>query len=1251
MKIIFLGTGPDTPVVKNARSRSSVYFSSNKGFNFMIDCTPDFLEQVGREKIDDLDFILVTHAHSDAAGGLGPQLKTWLQKKDIDNIPVYMEAGTWDKIRQNLTDTNHIEPRIFKPNDGFSPDEGDMMITPFRVINNLQPGCPACGFRFDDIVYSSDVGNIPPDSFKFYKKANIVISDAAMWFGEQIKGHQTVEEALILAKKVSPEKFVLIQAGNTYPVQIEAEKEIQKYWGEYAKESATDVILAYDGMNIVIKEMVSECLTEQRLGIYMAQPHGRLLYEGKKKLIVKAKHFKNEIGKLLYLIEDSLCYGIIRLHLPDKTSLAEFHALSKEHMISNEELKKWWPGKEVLYSYRFDIIKLFETPRKVSIPQGVQTFVREFEFLTDNEMIHDVDGYDASKAPTDVLRDDWRIAIAWYSTIKSGREFKYTVEQVLKLGKKIYRELLKRETDFHPDKMTEAGKEFFDIVSKTENEAELAAIDFRDPKIWEHFKDMTVLKGFANIVGSSIKSSDGHIPNDLDIQFRMKEPPDYLKRAIEVRISKDFPYWQKLHFVWGDAEGPHDSHVPLYDLKLVRIRPVKKVEMQEIENSSKFIPMKPKKRFYQIDEALKYMFDTGKKYAMEKKFNGFRGIISKKGDKVTISSDQGRDISAHFQTGISEASKISNKDFVLDAEIVYKTGGRSEIAKYVTGKTDIPDGDITFHVFDIPYFGEDLTKKEWFERKQVLHSLNFTPHIKEVSSIIVSSENEAKKAITFLRNLAGSEGAMIKRYDTSKSHYSPGKDSDAWIKFRNEDVLHVIVTAVNKKEGGYSYSFAIKVADPDKFNSKYISDGDKLDLGNTFVTKSKFEVGDHITVNVEEVWKHEFKDGTIRYSVHKPKVMGSSDSELTPSKGLDDLAVSKGEVVKENADTTTGTPGIPSIQGSYIKRIKEIILPEKYDFAEFNPSMMSEGQLLRAWQILEQDYRDKKEGTDVGFSIEDVINMASLIYKEIIARKIPFDFQDSELFNIVAAEETGIENVEVENDEEGGTQSAAADSYWKNNWYKAFPESGKGDFVYHHHWRGLTEEETKKPDEWLMSNTDNSIHGDIRMEGRNNNLFGFTTFLGRTQDNRNLPEKDKLFHLSENKGKLKNLQGTWKLPQPHAWLDVGKEKPTVSSPEGVGATANKFATFFAKDSGSFEMGVWREHFFELFFKGKHINGRLLMQYAPIGGRRIWLIDMPEDQRPYVETHDLEEVKKELKAKGQDHLVWAKPGMKPELIKI
>jgi hypothetical protein len=64
-------------------------------------------------------------------------------------------------------------------------------------------------------------------------------------------------------------------------------------------------------------------------------------------------------------------------------------------------------------------------------------------------------------------------------------------------------------------------------------------------------------------------------------------------------------------------------------------------------------------------------------------------------------------------------------------------------------------------------------------------------------------------------------------------------------------------------------------------------------------------------------------------------------------------------------------------------------------------------------------------------------------------------------------------------------------------------------------------------------------------------------------------------------------------------------------------------------------------------KGSKLKGRLQIQFAPMGGKRVWLVNRPTDQTPYSKNHKFDDVVKELKDKGQRYLVWSDGTSKPE----
>ncbi|NPV54521.1 MAG: hypothetical protein HPY71_13565 [Firmicutes bacterium] len=233
-------------------------------------------------------------------------------------------------------------------------------------------------------------------------------------------------------------------------------------------------------------------------------------------------------------------------------------------------------------------------------------------------------------------------------------------------------------------------------------------------------------------------------------------------------------------------------------------------------------------------------------------------------------------------------------------------------------------------------------------------------------------------------------------------------------------------------------------------------------------------------------------------------------------------------------------------------------------------------------------------------------------------------------FDIKKAEE------EIPGDE-GETRGERAEKFWQENWYKLYPKSGRGRFIVHEHWRGLSEDEVKLSREELIKRG-HSLHSDLRLES-DGVLHGWTVFLGKAEDN----ATNRLISLPPDD----NLQVVPKLVQPKGWLTF----EGISEPGEVGATTGKYARFDIVDSGTYEAGVWREHLFEYFLHGKKLKGRLLVEFAPVGDRKVWLIDRPADQTPYAESHNLEDVVRELKEKGQKWLTWRKPGERPRLIDV
>jgi hypothetical protein len=865
------------------RSKNSVVVNT-RDIKFLIDSTSDIVQQLERERIDHLDFMLFT-GHPDSFNGLN-QLIQWMSEKDLTPMMTFMPLGMMQKLQENAIDTSALNIKYFNNYVDFEVDQ--LTIKPFALKGNSQTG-----IKFMDVVFAEDFEQVPVKSEEYFQNTEIVLINSEFYSGADFYKNLKLNQLVLLPTKINNNDYGVVNL-------------MQSYYGNDVK-----VTMAEDGLRLYMPEYICQTLTSVNEAINLPTGHANLILSGDKKLIIDSKLMKNRVSKLLYVTENDLCFGIIRLRYPDRINMEKFFELSSKHNLTADEKNKFWPNKEVLFAYNFDVIETFETPRAITMDLCGDGFCANMEFV-EKEFIKDIKTYDPEKLDTNVLKDDWRIANAWYSSAMSGKKMVHSIEDIYAIARMIYLELKKRGIEFHPETMKPHSRDLYHKIAK-----EIPPRDLSDPKLLEEFKDKIILKDFICVTGSTIENKSVDNPHDMDILIRMNNPSNYLRQTVELRLLKDLSFAPNVHFTWGDPEGPHDSYKPLFDLCLKRseLRTVMMSSEAQLTTPPLFFPMKPKNRFYQVDEAVKYMFEHGSKYALEKKYNGFRCLIIKSGYNVKIFSEHKRDVSRHFKHILQAASELTNKDFVLDCEMVHGAGGRSEIIKFIIGKQELDDSGFEAHAFDLVFLDGCLASKPWFERKSLLHSLHFGKFIREVHSIIVDSAEQAKKGINFLKDMNGSEGAIIKKYD---GLYAKNGETDDWIKFRNEDTIIVKVMDVHKKINGYSYTIGIETDPNLKFKEEYMENG-LLRLGNTFVTTEKHNVGDKIAVNIEEVWRHTYPNHEYRYSIHKPKVMGPSNEPLSKSTLLDDLAVSKGEEVVENSDMGIDNKEI-EIENHVVKR-------------------------------------------------------------------------------------------------------------------------------------------------------------------------------------------------------------------------------------------------------------------------------------------------------------------------------------------
>ena len=253
MKITFLGTGTSQgiPIIgsshpvclsedaRDKRLRSSLMLAW-EDYQYVIDCGPDFRQQMLREHVDHLNGILFTHEHADHTAGLD-DIRPFTHRQG--DLPLYMPERMEDNIQQRFY---YIFTRVNRYpgapsatihsiyNEPFML--GDKQVIPIEFIHGK---LPIFGYRIDDFAYLTDLKSISATEKEKLVGLKILILNAL-----RIEPHEThinIEEALQLIEELKPEKAYLTHISHYLGFHAEVSKKLPKH-----------VFLAYDGLKLEI---------------------------------------------------------------------------------------------------------------------------------------------------------------------------------------------------------------------------------------------------------------------------------------------------------------------------------------------------------------------------------------------------------------------------------------------------------------------------------------------------------------------------------------------------------------------------------------------------------------------------------------------------------------------------------------------------------------------------------------------------------------------------------------------------------------------------------------------------------------------------------------------------------------------------------------------------------------------------------------------------------------------------------------
>lgn len=109
--------------------------------------------------------------------------------------------------------------------------------------------------------------------------------------------------------------------------------------------------------------------------LILTAPYGELVWEDKKKLILKSHLYRDMIGTPMFLAQGDKLYGVLELDEPTKIESDEqYSKLKDEHRVPEKEAKRDWGKLAGLYAYPYRWVQKFDEPVRFKRKPGTQTF-------------------------------------------------------------------------------------------------------------------------------------------------------------------------------------------------------------------------------------------------------------------------------------------------------------------------------------------------------------------------------------------------------------------------------------------------------------------------------------------------------------------------------------------------------------------------------------------------------------------------------------------------------------------------------------------------------------------------------------------------------------------------------------------------------------------------------------------------------------------------------------------------------------
>ncbi len=256
MRLTFLGTGTSIGVpaigctcdvctngtAKDKRLRCSAIVETDTGLRMLIDCGPDFRQQILKQPFGKIDAVLITHIHYDHVGGID-DLRPFCNFGDVD---VYAQADVVEALHHTMPYcfAHHLYPgvprlllheavagrpiMVARPHDvevNFPPSGASLsgvlntqgchetvpaVAEPFAVmpVPVLHDEMPILGYRFGRMAYITDMKSPLDETYALLQGVEVLVVNA-LRFEKPHHSHQLVDDAIAFSRAIGARKTYL----------------------------------------------------------------------------------------------------------------------------------------------------------------------------------------------------------------------------------------------------------------------------------------------------------------------------------------------------------------------------------------------------------------------------------------------------------------------------------------------------------------------------------------------------------------------------------------------------------------------------------------------------------------------------------------------------------------------------------------------------------------------------------------------------------------------------------------------------------------------------------------------------------------------------------------------------------------------------------------------------------------------------------------------------------------------------------